>query len=235
MPSKQEKTKQKWANKFLGKIISSILILPIVMWLWPWAVPFRFFELWESRGTISEWLYTAWPIFVWGSGFTLFFALRTRNDRKTNRHAEDILKGGTLISIVAGVMEEMTFRWLFFLDNIVSVKLTNFFIFGFLGFGIPEWLHLRLVGPIVNEITLHGLEPYLFHPTGWAVGAAMVTTNAFFRDGHKYQGIFGWINSWFGGMFLFYIMFTYGIVAAIVVHFVLVFLIFFLRFLYVAF
>ena len=59
----------------------------------------------------------------------------------------------------------------------------------------------------------------LFHPSSWAVGAAVISANAFFRDGHKYQGILGVLNSWFAGMFFFWMMFAHGLWAAMVVHF----------------
>ncbi|MDO8600757.1 MAG: CPBP family glutamic-type intramembrane protease [bacterium] len=227
----EENGENRWSQKFWSKILGSIFVLPFIMWIWPWAVPFRFFEFWGVRGTVSEWLYTAWPIFAWGTGVSLILALFTRNKRDTNRHAERILVGGTLISIFAGVIEEITFRWLFFLGGIISVKVGNFLFFGFFGFGIPSWFHLNVFGPIANWTTLYALKPYIFHETGWAVGAAMLATNAFFRDGHKYQGWFGWVNSWFGGMFLFWIMFQYGLPAAILIHFIYDFLIYAVRYL----
>lgn len=228
MASQQE---EEWGRHFLNKILSSVVILQIIMWIWPWAVPFRFFEFWNIRGTIGEWLYAAWPIFAWGTGVSIVAALCTRNDRLTNRHAEEIIAEGTAISIFAGVVEEVTFRWLFFLDNIVMVKVANFLFFGFLGFGLSSWLHLHVFGLIANWITFGNLESYIFHSTGWAVGAAMLTTNSFFRDGHKYLGPFGLINSWFLGMFLFWMMFRYGLLAAIMVHFLYDFLIFAIRYL----
>lgn len=221
-----QKEQKEWGRKFWGKIVLSIIVLPIVMWIWPGVVPFTLVEFWSIRGTSIEWLQAVWPMFAWGAGFTFIHALFTRNDRNTNRHAEKIIVGGTLVSILAGVVEEITFRWLFFLSNIVSVKIANFFFFGFLGFGVAEWFHLNAFGPIANFTTLHFLEPYIFHSTGWAVGAAMLTTNAFFRDGHKYQGPIGWINSWFMGMILFWVMFQYGLPVAILVHFTYDFLIF---------
>jgi len=196
------------------------------MWIWPKSVPFDFFDLWNMTGTPYEWFGTAWPILLWGTCVTAFFAFTTRNDRETNRNAEGIITKGTLISIMAGVFEEITFRWLFFLLAIVSVKITNFFFFGFLGLGIAEWVHMSIVGPFVNWVTLGLLESYIFHASGWAVGAAMIATNVFFRDGHKYQGILGWTNSWFIGMFLFWVMFQYGLLVAILVHFTYDFLIF---------
>lgn len=147
-----------------------------------------------------------------------------------NRTAELIIAKGAVVSTMAGVGEEITFRWLFFLNNIISVKIGNWFFFGFLGLGIPEWLHLHIFGPIANWTTFGGLESFIFHPTGWAVGAAMLTTNAFFRNGHRYQGLLGVVNSWFGGMFLFWIMFTYGLPVAILIHFTYDFLIYLVRY-----
>jgi len=205
--------------------------LPIVMWIWPSVVPFGFFEFWRIEGTVGEWLYAAWPIFVWAVGVNLLYKLSTRNERYINRHAEDIIVGGTLVSLRAGILEEITFRWLFFLDSIVGVKIANFLFFDWLGFGLPSLFHNNIVGPFANLMTFEGLESYLFHPSGWAVGAAMLATNAFFRDGHRYQGLLGVVNSWFIGMFLFWIMFQYGLPAAILVHFAYDFLIFLVAYL----
>lgn len=228
--SSREDEDQEWIDKFWGKIVASVFILPLVMWIWSWAVPFGFFEFWNYRGTPGEWVYAAWPIFAWAVGASVAYAVFTRNERWVNRDAEDILKGGTLTSLQAGVIEEILFRWLFFLWNIVSVKIGNFVFFGFLGFGLPSWFHLNIAGPIANWATFHGLESYIFHPTGWAVGASMLITNSFFRDGHKYQGLIGFFNSWFIGMYLFWIMFQYGLPAAILIHFLYDFLIFLVRY-----
>lgn len=85
--------------------------------------------------------------------------------------------------------------------------------------GIPEWFHLNVWGPLADIFTGGFLHDTLFHPAGWAVGAAVIYANAFFRDGHKYQGIIGVVNSWFLGMFFFYLMLNHGLLAAILVHF----------------
>jgi len=106
------------------------------------------------------------------------------------------------------------------------IRFSNFLFFGFLGFGIPEWIHMHVWGPLANWTTFHQLESYIFNENSWTVGAAMLYSNAFFRDGHKYQGLFGVISSWFMGMYFFWIMFHYGLVAAIVIHFLYDFAIF---------
>jgi hypothetical protein len=66
---------------------------------------------------------------------------------------------------------------------------------------------------------LHDLLYYI-HPghTWFVVGAAIVSISIRFRDGHIYLGLIGWINAWFLGMFMFYLTFQYGLLAAILVH-----------------
>ena len=136
------------------------------------------------------------------------------------------MTGGLATSLIAGIGEEISFRWLFFMDNIIGCTIANFFLLGFIGCGIPEFFHMYVAGPIANFTTFGALEPWIYHVSGWAVGASVLATNAFFRDGHKYQGPFGIINSWFGGMYLFWVMFRFGLPAAILVHFLYDFLIF---------
>ena len=80
-------------------------------------------------------------------------------------------------------------------------------------------------------LTLGTIDNILYHPFGWFVGAGIILANAKFRDGHKYQGKFGFINSWFIGMYLFWLMFEYGLVACIVIHFLYDMLIFFIHYL----
>ena len=58
----------------------------------------------------------------------------------------------------------------------------------------------------------------LLATTPWFVGAALLSANAMFRNGHKYQGPIGIVNSWYIGMFLFWIMFQFGLIVAIIVH-----------------
>lgn len=190
------------------------------------AIPFSTFEFWAIKGTPWQWLGSAWPWFVWATCVNTVGYILQRNNATSDLTPKEVLKGGFLVSLWAGVMEEICFRWLIFLNAIVSVKILNWLLLGFADYGIPEWLYLHILGPVANFFTLGNLTPYLFHAESWAVGAAMLGANAMFRDGHKYQGKFGWIHSWFAGMFLFWMMFTYGLVAAITIHFLYDMLIF---------
>ena len=197
-------------------------------------IPIDMYFVWDMHGVGSEtsylegligWLTVGWPIFAWGVGVNvLFHFIRpgyARSDRYARRlSAGQIFSVGTLISAWAGITEEIAFRWLIFFGAFLGIFVGNWLFFDCLGFGIAEWFYTVIWGPLANWATLGYLEPYLFHESGWLFGAAIVSANQFFRDGHKYQGFFGWVNSWFLGMFFFYVMFTYGLVAAIVIHFV---------------
>lgn len=46
----------------------------------------------------------------------------------------------------------------------------------------------------------------------------MFAANFAFRDGHKYQGFFGWSNSWWMGCVFIYATLTYGLAVAVTVH-----------------
>ncbi len=213
-----EETKRTGRNYLVSAFFAAIVIA-LVKWLSPNTIPFGAFEFWKPRGSITDWLVAAWPAFAWAAGVTVIFALIKTNHPNQNKYAEAHLLAGGLLSVWAGVVEEICFRWLIFLSTILWMKVINFILLGFMGWGIPEHLFIWIFRPVADFVTLHGLHAQLYHPTGWAVGGALLATNALFRDGHKYLGWIGWINSWFIGMFLFWIMFRFGLPAAILVHF----------------
>lgn len=220
----------KAAANFISAIVGSLLLVFVVEWIWPNVIPFSLFEFWKLEGSIGEVLKASWPIFAWGIGLTIIHSLVTRNGEDHNRNAENILVKGCLVSGSAGVFEEIIFRWLIFYSEIIGYKFLNVILFG-----IPAWIFLHVTGPVANFFTLGYLEPILFNGLGWAVGAAIISSNGKFRDGHIYLGVFGWINSWFAGMFLFYIMFQYGLFASILVHFLYDMFIFVVRYIDAAF
>jgi hypothetical protein len=218
--------KDDFGKSFFSLLLFSLTVMPFVIWLSPDTVPFKFLQFWHVRGSFSDWIVSALPLFVWGFALAGTVAVCTRNNWDTNLHAERIIGAGTAISIWAGVVEEISFRWLFVLSYVVLLKVSNFLFFGWLGFGIAEWLNGVIFIPVTNFLTVGFLEPFLYQPGGWAVGGAIIASNALFRNGHKYQGLFGFLNSWFCGMYFFWIMFTYGLLAAILVHFLYDLLIF---------
>lgn len=228
--AKESDDSRKSGRNYLASALFGAITIAFVKWLWPSMIPFDAFAFWSWEKPVGELFAAAWPIFAWGGGVTALIAFTTRNKREVNRNAEGIIVGGTIISIWAGVVEEICFRWLIFLSSIFWVQVVNFLLLGFMGWGIPEHLFVWIFRPLADWTTLGGLHAQLFHPATWAVGAAMLSANALFRDGHKYQGPFGWINSWFCGMFFFWIMFTFGLPAAILIHFLYDLLIFGVRY-----
>ena len=214
-------TQEEGRSNYFVAAFTAFLVILFFNWLFPDVIPFDTFELWRIRqGIWSDWLVASWPIFAWAVGVTVLVSLFTRNTRKQNLMAEQLFAVGTLQSVVAGVWEEISFRWLIFISAVVGIKIVNFLFFGF-----PEWFELHVVGPVANFLTLGYLSDVLANPESWAVGAAMLSANALFGNDHKYLGFFGYVNSWFIGMFMFWLLFQYGLLACILAHFVYDFLI----------
>ena len=243
---KRTKPKEQKGKNWIAAALWGCVTIWIVQTWWPGLIPWPTFDLWTPRGSLGEWLRAAWPILAFGCGLNFVIQIinwvngdspisRAFNwfIRKSDPSAARIFGAGTLISLWAGVAEEIAFRWLIFYAAIGTVTLGNFIFFGWLGFGIPEWFHLNVWGPIADWTTGGYLTQYIFFPYGnpdgpvsWAVGAGMLYSNAMFRDGHKYLGLLGVVNSWFLGMYFFWMSFRYGLISAIVVHFAYDFLIF---------
>lgn len=207
---------QKDGSNYLVSAFISFFLVACISLIWPTSIgPFsHMFSLWTSKGTISEWLTLGLPLFAWGVFLKTVFWVFCPPERKIKNAEADILFKGVVISTWAGVVEEICFRWLIFLNALWAAKVISFCLCGF-----PEWLYLHLVGPIANFFTGGLMSEYLYHPQSWAVGSAIISANGAFRDGHKYQGLMGLVNSWYIGMFLFWTALTYGLWAAILLHF----------------
>jgi hypothetical protein len=215
----QKREKRKKRTNPWHEVFGALLILGLVEFFCPRYIPFSVMSFWHPKGNVVDWLISAWPLFAWGAGLTAIVALCTKNEHHVNRNAEDILTGGFAISLLAGVTEEIGFRWIAFLGTIPMLRLSNWVFFGWAGFGLPAWIQTHVLGPFADYTSLHALHSVLFSPQGWFVGAALLAANSHFRDGHKYLGWPGFVNSWFLGMFFFWMMFHYGLPAAILVHF----------------
>ncbi len=214
---------EKSSNKnYLWSAIISICMVGIARFFKPDIIPFDTFEFITMKTTPLSWLIAGIPIYIWGCIIqciiSLIYHIQNGSSSSKGPSTLKLLGASFLFSTWAGFAEEICFRWLIFFGAIVSVKIFNFLFFGFLGFGIGEWLHVNIFGHIADWATLGFLHDQLYSKSGWAVGAAMLMANAAFRDGHKYQGWFGILNSWFLGMFFFWMLFTHGLLAAILVH-----------------
>ena len=124
--SRKESSKKKYVRSLIAKFVLSATLLPVIMYFFPSAVPFRFFEFWHIQGSLFQWIFSAWPIFAWGMSVTILNGVFTHNDPDLNRDAEMIIIVGSIISCIHGVAEEILYRWLFFLLDIILVKVGNF-------------------------------------------------------------------------------------------------------------
>ncbi len=225
MKEKEDKSNENHGC-FVLSAIGALILIGLTKLIRPQTIPFDFLHFWKINGSLLEAIKLSWIIFAWGILINVVVLVFSQRKPSYKDDAEVNLGIGFLISIWAGVMEEICFRWLLFYGVIVSLQIVNWMFFGCLGFGIAEWFYSYFLIPIANFTTLGYLEPILIDKYGWAVGAALISVNGRFRDAHAYQGIFGIINSWFLGMFFFYLMFNYGLIPAIFVHFLYDMLIF---------
>lgn len=215
-------------------IVSSVFLLMIIgltNLLAPALIPWELTAFWVAKGTAATWLSACTPLLIWGvvinfllepwrwqkqevklGRFTVLKMLKIKIPSPTK-----VFFMGLLTSVWVGITEEIIYRWLAFFAAFGSLCLINFLFFGFIGFGLPELFNIYIWAPLANFFTAGHLQAFLIGG-GWLMSAALLSANHSFRDGHKYQGFIGWTNSWFIGMFMFYLMFTYGIFAAMLAH-----------------
>ena len=168
----------------------------------------------KGDGTVSlADLNHIWWFGVWALVLGVLAAAIRANTTYVSNRTTAVLRG-LWLSINAGVWEELIYRWLLFVTSMVLLP-----FFNLITFGLVKWFFGTLFVPFVNWISFHSLEQQL-HYGPWFFGAALVSAAADFRKAHVHLGPIGWINSWFGGLALFYIMFHYGLFVAIVAHIV---------------
>ncbi len=177
------------------------------------AIPFRFDTFLFYSGNPFV---TAAPIFIIGFALNAYKMINTVQPLEAHKSLKSIPLTGFTTSLMAGVLEEITFRWVMF--------------FGFLGI---FWLLDKFVGGSLQSLfvdngplyflNIYAVSGYvaILQPVGnWAIGLAALCSNWKFQEGHSYQGITGNLFSWVGGLFFFKVMFVNGLLAAIFVHFI---------------
>lgn len=217
-------------------IARALIILPLLIFVnWFWEKPFAI-DLWKywifDQTAIQQALTASIPIFIWAAAVNTIVGCFISFEKSDLRNTNEILTDGFCISLFAGVVEEFLFRWLFLYSAMLATQICCFLFFGWISswFELPRLLYQYIIQPIMELVSFGSLN-WLWE-YNWLISSSVVSANATFRDGHKYQGFFGWVNSWVIGFFLFWIMFTYGLPAAIVVHFTYDFIIYVIIFLH---
>jgi hypothetical protein len=206
-------------QSYFSSILFAIFYITFVKWFFPSAIPLNWFFWGDHKSSTIKVLMSCWPVLSFGIVFTLIMLFFTKNKPEVNSKAEENLFYGVLTSIYAGVTEEIAFRWILFLSCIPAIQLLDWICGGsFFGTGLINFVYTKFLIPFADLITFHQLSQYLYNPLSWAIGAAILSTNGKFRDGHSYQGPIGWLDAWFFGMFMYKIVWECGLPVAIIVH-----------------
>ena len=214
MPNTQQERSE--STTFSALVLGALMLFVIGGWFGNWSHNDRgLWWAWEYPANLWAGLASVWYIFAWAaltSSVIAFVLVRKQTPNLAT--PGELFGGGLLISLRAGVLEELAFRWLLVLSAPVALTFLNW-----ITFGAFRWFHLHVLLPVANWATFGILEPQL-HVSNWVMAAALLWAAGAFRNGHAYLGPFGYVNAWFIGMVMFYLVFNYGLVTAIVAHFV---------------
>jgi len=213
MSSKTDSPKRE-GFAFSSVAVGALILFAIGGWFHNWSHNERgLWWAWEPKTTLIDGLTDVWYIFAWAfltTAVIVAVLIWKRVPRVLS--APMMLADGLWRSVRAGVLEELVFRWLLVLSAPAALTLTNW-----ITFGLVKWIHLHWLLPLANWATLGILEPQL-HNSNWVMAAAILYAAAAFRNGHAYLGPLGYVNSWFIGMVMFYLVFNHGIITAMVAH-----------------
>jgi hypothetical protein len=197
--------------------LGALIIFVVGGWFGNWSNNERgLWWAWKPDTTLWAGLVDVWYIFAWAfltSAIIAIVLVWKRVSRIGSAWAH--FGSGMYTSVRAGVLEELIFRWLLVLAAPAILTLVNW-----ITFGLAKWIHTHWLLPFANWVTFGILEPQLSNASNWVMAAAILYAAGAFRNGHAYLGLVGYINSWFIGMVMFYLVFNHGIITAIVAHFV---------------
>ena len=81
------------------------------------------------------------------------------------------------------------------------------------------WFYQHVIFPVMSFISFGLLDSIIYNKNfSLLFIIAAMSANLRFRDGHKYQGPFGYINSWIIGYILLHAMMYHGLLVAIIIH-----------------
>lgn len=218
------------------RMVFVVLIFLPLQSLLPGLVPFGADQYWYIHGSFLDILATAWPIFAWGGLMLLPFvwlmswfithpSVISRATFGANINGPIQIQinlpspaVGMWQSIWIGIGEELGLRWLAFYSLIALLNMLG--SLSLLDNALPR-LYTFLVGPVVNFVTFGQFSSILFHPHWtWAVGGAIVILS-FYHSERRFlpiKGNMSWLLYWLPNLFLYLVMFRYGLIAAMLVH-----------------
>ncbi|GAA5069938.1 hypothetical protein HNP84_001835 [Thermocatellispora tengchongensis] len=203
----------------------SVVLVLLLEWLAPDVIPYELATFWPVGGepwpAFTDSLRLAWPVLAVGLLLSLLVLPRARRVQRElawyGSGEGRVITLGPGSMLVWSTVEEIVFRWLLFYAAIAGAVFMDYIVLGFAGLHPVRWVFTEVLIPLADLATGRQLHEILIGMP-WIVAAAILTSNGRFRNGHGYQGILGWIWSWYMGMFLFLIMFEHGLPLAIAVH-----------------
>ncbi len=225
----------------------------VVNWLWPNFFVYPYFN-WELPSLAA--VKSFWPLFAWLAFLIVFGGNSLRSSHLDWR----LWKTGMISGNLAGIWEEIGFRFIFICYSMLTIVVYNWLLstfawvvvgalalftlatlidddhskIGTFMYGVvtvftalmltPEnpviWFYLQIMMPVINFISFDSYAVIFNNPESYqplfVMGA--ILANARFRDGHKYQGWFGYMDSWIVGFVFLYAMLIHGLITAIVLH-----------------
>lgn len=254
---KQYKARQEYVGYQLLALVT-VAISAVLVWLIEQFAPDFFSYPYFSWSVEWHDLARFWPAYLWGIAVTVLIT-----EARSSSYDARLFGLGIVTSLLAGLWEELGYRFLFICFAMIMVFALNWLlsdgliiflailaIGGILAviFGLESllskiatvvvlavvvwflwlamaanfdpvfWFYRNIFLTIANWMTLKQFEPIFFgaYPELFVFGAFLA--NIWFRDGHKYQGLFGFINSWYFGLVFLYASLTYGLLTAVAVH-----------------
>lgn len=128
---------------------------------------------------------------------------------------------GILVAVLSFfATEEIEPTVLNVVGRILAIIVAGITIWGITTLGVdPVYkVYQYLFYPIIDFMTLGLMKPVLNGDHQLLLVMGMFSANIAFRDGHKYQGLFGWTNAWYAGCVFIFATLNYGIWVALVVH-----------------
>ena len=263
-------------TKFYRDLLMGFAAILLVLLLDPSLLPFKLFEFWYFKWDWSELKNLPWAFLVLGPVLVFVYAIASRHSEKFNKQRIKSLKSNMLTSVLAGVFEEVSYRWIYFYLAIIwyafllrvaslplgewlrnnwffsLVMMVVIFFVGVVAWAVAEpdnvfkvtdntrviaygvivlmmlclvpmfsyflyFSYIHLFNPIANIMMRKSMNEELYG-YGPAVGVAIMIVNVEFRNGHASQGLLGMILTWFFGMIMFWMVFNFGLFAAILCH-----------------
>ena len=205
----------------------------------PEILPFNALSFWSAEN-IGAGIIAIWPLLllaILSQAIVLIsfhnFLHKSENEKILKECKKDIIVTGITISVVAGIVEEIVHWWAYMIIALIILDELNILSTTIFGFEIIKYLYVNVFGYLAEKMTF-GYMHALLYKTSWTIGASIFIANCIFVFAHENKSPIFYYIIWMAGMFLFWLMFTYGIFVAMIAHALYNFTIHFVIYLYVA-